>query len=368
MPLDHYVTLGKSGLRVSPFCLGTMTFGEDWGWGSSEEESHQIMARFIGLGGNFIDTANFYTHGHSEKIVGDYLKRKLRRRDQLVIATKFFSSLYTGDPNAGGAGRKSIIAACENSMRRLQTDYIDLYWLHCFDKFTPIEETMSTLNDLVTQGKVRYIGFSDTPAWKTAEAQMIANFRGWTPLIALQIEYSLLERTVEGELIPMALELGLGVTPWSPLKHGVLSGKYKREGKDKQDADRGDWVTNALTDRAFEIVDELHRLSKELHSSPARVALAWLKQKPGVTSPILGARTLKQLDDNVAALDVHIPLEHIQKLDQLSKPTLNFPAEFINFSGPFGRGGTTINGERAEPNPLAPKSDKERYEVLAGKA
>ena len=233
MPLDHYITLGKSGLRVSPFCLGAMTFGEDWGWGSTEEESHKIISRFIELGGNFIDTANFYTHGHSEKIVGDYLAHKSRRRDQLVIATKFFASLYTGDPNAGGAGRKSIIAACEASLRRLQTDYIDLYWLHCWDKFTPIEETMSALNDLVTQGKVRYLGFSDTPAWKTAEAHITAKFRGWAPLIALQIEYSLLERTVEGDLVPMALELGLGVTPWSPLKQGVLSGKYKREDKGK---------------------------------------------------------------------------------------------------------------------------------------
>lgn len=367
MPLDHYVTLGKSGLRVSPFCLGTMTFGEDWGWGSTEEESHKILSRFFELGGNFIDTANFYTKGHSEQIIGDYLHKKARRRDELVIATKFFSSLYTGDPNAGGANRKSMIAACENSLRRLQTDYIDLYWMHCWDKFTPIEETMSALTDLVSQGKVRYIGFSDTPAWKCAQAQMIAHFRGWAPLVALQIEYSLLERTVEGELVPMALELGLGITPWSPLKQGALSGKYTRENKGKEVAGRGEWVAAALTDTAYDIVDELVKISKELNSSPARVALAWVQAKPGVTSSIFGARTLKQLDDNIAALDVKLRPEHIAKLDELSAPKLNFPADFLKMAGQFGRGGTTVNGETAEANPLAPKSDAERFEVVGSK-
>lgn len=367
MPLDHFVTLGNSGLRVSPFCLGTMTFGLDWGWGSDEAESHRILSRFIELGGNFIDTANFYTHGHSEQIIGEFLTQKVKRRDQLVIATKFFSSLYSGDPNAGGANRKSLIAACENSLRRLQTDYIDLYWLHCWDKFTPIEETMSALDDLVKQGKVRYIGFSDTPAWKCAEAQMIAKFRGWAPLIALQIEYSLLERTVEGELVPMAREMGMGITPWSPLKQGVLTGKYTRETRDNPEAGRGAWVTAALTDKAYDIIDELLRISKELKSSPSRVALAWLQSKPGVKSPIVGARTLQQLDDNIAALDLKLQPEHIAKLDELSAPTLNFPHDFVQMSGPFGRGGTTVNGETAEVNPLAPKSDSERFEVAAAR-
>src|SRR6202790_45650 len=236
MPLDHYLTLGRSGLRVSPFCLGAMTFGEDLGWGSSVEESQRIIDRFIDLGGNFIDTANFYTKGHSEKIIGDHVGRHPARRERLVIATKFSGNLYPGDPNGGGAGRKAIAAACEQSLRRLQTDYIDLYWMHSWDQFTPIDETMRALDDLVRAGKVRYIGFSDTPAWKVAQAQTIAHFRGWTPLVALQIEYSLLERTVEGELIPAARELGLGVTPWSPLKSGALSGKYTRENAGKQPA------------------------------------------------------------------------------------------------------------------------------------
>jgi aryl-alcohol dehydrogenase-like predicted oxidoreductase len=191
-----------------------------------------------------------YTKGHSEKIIGDYVAGRSGIRDRLVIATKFFGNLYRGDPNGGSANRKSIIAQAEHSLRRLSTDYIDLYWLHAWDKYTPIEETMHALDDLVTSGKVRYIGFSDTPAWKTAQAQTLAQLRGWAPLIALQIEYSLLERTVEGELIPMAQELGLGVTPWSPLRAGLLSGKYTRDNAGTAKADRGDHVTDRLTDRA----------------------------------------------------------------------------------------------------------------------
>jgi aryl-alcohol dehydrogenase-like predicted oxidoreductase len=189
-----------------------MTFGEDWGWGSSVKDSESIMDAFLARGGNFIDTANAYTKGHSEKIIGDHLGRHPNKRDRLVIATKFFSNMYPGDPNGGGASRKSIVAACEQSLRRLQTSYIDLYWMHCWESLTPIEETMRALDDLVRDGKVRYIGFSDTPAWKCAEAQTLARLRGWAPLAALQIEYSLLQRTVEGELLPMARELGMGVT------------------------------------------------------------------------------------------------------------------------------------------------------------
>ncbi len=362
MPLDHYVTLGKSGLRVSPFCLGTMTFGEDWLWGSSEKESHAILQRFIELGGNFIDTANFYTKGHSEVIIGDFLKKKKVRRDQMIIATKFFSSLYTGDPNAGGASRKSIMAACEKSLRRLQTDYIDLYWMHCWDRFTPMEETMSALHDLITAGKVRYIGFSDTPAWKCAEAQMISRFRSWSPLIALQIEYSLLERSVEGELIPMAIEMGMGVTPWSPLKGGVLSGKYTRENAGKQASARGSWVESHLHEETYKVIDQLIKISKELNSSPARVALAWVQQQAGVASSIIGARTLQQLDDNIAALDLKLQPEQMKRLDEISQPKLNFPAEFLANAGAFGMGGTTIDGQTFPANPLAPKSDSERYE------
>lgn len=362
MPLDHYVTLGNSGLRVSPFCLGTMTFGKEWGWGSTEEESHAILDRFCELGGNFIDTANMYTKGHSELIIGDYVNKRGFRRDKLVIATKFFGTLYPGDPNAGGASRKSLYAACEKSLRRLQTDYIDLYWMHCWDKFTPIEETMSALNDLVKDGKIRYIGFSDTPAWKTAQAQTMACLRGWNKLVALQIEYSLLERTVEGELVPMAKEMGLGITPWSPLKFGVLSGKFTRDKHGKHEPGRGDWVREHLTEKAYDIIDEIIKISKELKTSPARVALSWLQNRPGVTSTIIGARTLEQLEDNVAGLDLKLGEAHIEALNKLSEPSLNFPHQFLQRSGTFRSAGTIINGEKNEVGEIHPKSEKEVFE------
>ena len=361
MPLHHYVTLGRSGLRVSPLCLGAMTFGEDWGWGSSVKDSEAIMDRFIEHGGNFIDTANAYTKGHSEKIIGDHLGRHASKRDRLVIATKFTSNLFRGDPNGGGMSRKAILAQCEESLRRLQTHYIDLYWLHAWDATTPIEETLRALDDLVTSGKVRYIGFSDTPAWKCSEAQTMARMRGWSPLIALQIEYSLLERTVEGELVPMAREMGLGITPWSPLKSGVLSGKYTRDQHGKQEAARGAWATNALSERAYDIIDELARIAKELGTTPSRVAIAWVQGRPGVTSTIIGARTLAQLDDNIAAVDVALTSEHRAKLDALSMPKLNFPADFIANGAMFLHGGTTINGRSAQPWPLSPESDRDRY-------
>jgi aryl-alcohol dehydrogenase-like predicted oxidoreductase len=361
MSLNDYVTLGNSGLRVSPFCLGTMTFGEDWGWGSSVADAEAIMARYIERGGNFIDTANVYTRGHSEKIIGDYLGRDRGRRDRMVIATKFFGNLYPGDPNAGGAGRKNVIASCEQSLRRLQTDYIDLYWLHAWDRFTPIEETMRTLDDLVRAGKLRYIGFSDTPAWKVTQAQTLAALRGWTPLIALQIEYSLLERTVEGELIPMAIELGLGVTPWSPLRGGALSGKYTRETVSTTRADRGERVTTALGDKAFAIIDELTAIARAHDTSPAAVALAWVQRRPGVASTIIGARRLDQLEQNLAALDVTLAPAEVAALDKLSKPVLPFPTQFMNVATMYSHSGATVNGERSTRWPLAPNDDAERY-------
>jgi len=361
MQLDHYVTLGRSGLRVSPLCLGAMTFGEDFGAGSSVKESEAILDRFLERGGNFIDTANFYTRGHSEKIIGDHLGRHPHRRDRAVIATKFTANLYPGDPNGGGAGRKAIFAQCEQSLRRLQTDYIDLYWMHIWDKNTPIEETMHALHDLVAAGKVRYVGVSDTPAWKVAQAHGLAGYRGWAQPIALQIEHSLLERTVEGELIPMARELGLGVTPWSPLKSGVLSGKYRREDDGKHRPDRGPFVLSALNDRAYTIVEKLVEIAKALDTTPARVALAWVAARPGVTSPIIGARTLAQLDDNLASLEVTLTPEQTAALDALSAPALDFPAGFLLRAGAFMHGGMTVNGESAPASPMAPKNDGERY-------
>lgn len=347
MPLDHYKTLGRSGLRVSPFCLGTMTFGEDFGWGSSVAESEAILDRYIERGGNFIDTANLYTKGHSEKIIGDHLART-KKRDRLVVATKFSGNHYPGDPNGGGSGRKSILAACEQSLRRLGTDYIDLYILHNWDKHTPIEETMAALHDLVRAGKVRYLGISDTPAWKTTQAQLLAQFRGWTPFIGLQIEYSLLERTVEGELIPMAQELGMGVTPWSPLRSGLLSGKYTRANAATVKPDKRSWVAGALGEPVYKIVDELQSIAAELDTTVARVSLAWVQGRPGVDSTIIGTTSLKQLDDNLAALELKLSPEHVARLDALTKPKLNFPADFLGMAAMIQAGGTTINGESSQ--------------------
>ncbi|HEV8319701.1 MAG TPA: aldo/keto reductase [Vicinamibacterales bacterium] len=354
MPLNEYVTLGHSGLRVSRFCLGAMTFGEEWGWGSSVQEAETIMARFFDRGGNFIDTANGYTATHSEQIIGNFITHDPSRRDRIVLATKFFTNLYPGDPNGGGASRKSIVAACEGSLRRLRTDYIDLYWMHVWDWFTPIEETMRTLDDLVRAGKVRYIGFSDTPAWKVAQAQLLAKFSGWTPLVALQIEYSLVERTVEGELIPMARELGLGVTPWGPLRGGALSGKYTRENAGKVQVDRGERVTAFLNERTFAILDELQRIARELDTTPAAVALAWVQAQPGVASTIIGARRLQQLDDNLSALDLTLGASHVAALDRVSEPTLAFPMPFLRSAASIMHGGATVNGEPSKPWPMIP--------------
>src|ERR1700736_1984992 len=350
MPLDHYLTLGHSGLRVSPFCLGAMTFGEDLGWGASVKESESIIDRYLELGGNFIDTANLYTKGHSEKIIGDHVGRHHKKRDRLVIATKCSGNLYVGDPNGGGSGRKSIIAACEQSLRRLQTDYIDLYWLHNWDPHTPIEETMAALEELVRAGKVRYLGVSDTPAWKVAEANVTARFRGWSAFIGLQIEYSLLERTVEQELVPMARELGLGITPWSPLKSGALSGKYTRKNAGQVKADRGFFIDPFLNEKTYALVDELEIVAKAHDSTVARVAIAWLQAQPGVTSTIVGARRRAQLEDNLKAVDVRLTAEELLRLDSVTKPTFGFPQNMQAICPAIHNGGTTVNGVHAAPS------------------
>ena len=359
MPLDHYVTLGRSGLRVSPLCLGAMTFGEDLGWGSSVEESQQIIDRYVELGGNFIDTANFYTASHSEKIIGDHVGRHPARRDRLTIATKFSGNLYPGDPNGGGSGRKAIVNACENSLRRLQTDYIDLYWLHMWDANTPIDETMAALDDLVRAGKVRYLGVSDTPAWKIVEANLIARFRGWSSFIGLQIEYSLLQRTVEQELVPMAGEFGLGITPWSPLSGGALSGKYTRANAGQHKADRGSLLD--LDDKTYDVVDELEIIAKAHDTSVASVALAWVHAKPGVTSIIIGARRMSQFEDNIRALDVTLTAEELARLDAITAPTLGFPQSMLPMAAAILNGGTTINGVSAPVSEFVLPEGKKPY-------
>src|SRR5689334_390012 len=361
MALDHYVTLGHSGLRVSPLCLGTMTFGTDLGWGSSVEESQQIMDRYIELGGNFLDTANFYTKSHSEQIIGDHIGKHPARRDRLVIATKFSGNLYPGDPNGGGSGRKSILSACDNSLRRLQTDYIDLYWLHNWDVNTPIDETMAALDDLVRAGKVRYIGVSDTPAWKIVEANVTARFRGWSAFIGLQIEYSLLERSVEQELMPMARELGLGVTPWSPLKSGALSGKYTRANHGEARRDRGVFLEPYLNEKTYALIDELGAIAQARDTTVARVALAWLGAQPGVTSTIIGARRIAQLEDNVKSLDVRLGADELARLDTLTKPTFGFPQSMQPVFPSIHNGGTTVNGVYGPPSGFVMEKGEKPY-------
>jgi aryl-alcohol dehydrogenase-like predicted oxidoreductase len=361
MPLDSYLTLGRSGLRVSPICLGGMTFGEDNGWGSSVGDSETIISTYLDAGGNFIDTANIYTTGHSEKIIGDFFQQRKGRRDRVVIATKFFCNFFAGDPNGGGASRKAIIAQCDESLRRLQTNYIDLYYLHNWDRFTPVDETMSALDDLVRAGKLRYLGFSDSPAWKVAQAQTIAHFRSWSPLIALQTEYSLMERTAEGELIPMALELGLGVLPWSPLKMGALSGKYTRDNRTKMQGQRAAFV-GEFSKKQYDIIDAVLEVAKETGTDASTVALAWAIGRAGVQSTIIGARTIEHLDANLKALDLKLTPAQIATLDAVSKPVLNFPADFNTTMSPnFAHAGATVNGVPSKLGANVPVNGSARW-------
>jgi aryl-alcohol dehydrogenase-like predicted oxidoreductase len=328
MPLDHFLTLGRSGLRVSPLCLGAMTFGEDAGWGASEEVSHEMMSAYLDRGGNFIDTVNIYTGGHSETIVGDYLRQRDVRRDGIVLSTKFYCNLFPGDPNGGGAGRKALIQQCEASLKRLQT----------------IEETLRGLDDLVTAGKIRYVGFSDIPAWKTAEAQTIAHFRGWAPIIALQLEYSLLERTSEGELFPMAQALGMGIMPWSPLMSGFLSGKFRRGNSGDVDTKRTGLV-GVPSEADYDVIETVAAVASEAGVSSASVALAWVRSQPGVSSTLVGARRVDQLLANLNSIDLTLSAEQIKTLDDVSKPKLNFPAENNKTLAPMlGFPGTTAHG------------------------
>jgi aryl-alcohol dehydrogenase-like predicted oxidoreductase len=342
--LDSYITLGRSGLRVSPLTLGTMTFGEDWGWGAAPETSEAILAEYLDRGGNVVDTANVYTNGHSEKIIGDFFAARSGLRERVVLSTKFFGNLHPGDPNAGGAGRKALIAQLEESLRRLQTDYVDLYWLHNWDRRAPLEETLRALDDLVTTGKVRYIGLSDVPAWVAAQAHTIAQFRGWTPVTALQLEYSLLERTPEGELLPMAEDLGIGVLPWSPLRGGQLSGKYVRNNGTPADS-RRTRLSEGPTESDWTVIETVARVAAELGVGSAEVALAWVRSRPAVSSTLIGARTIDQLRSNLASLEITLAPEQLAALNEPSTPSLNFPAAVITEMSPtFGFGGATVDG------------------------
>ncbi len=351
MKLDNYLTLGRSGLRVSPVSLGTMTFGSDWGWGADASESRRMFDAYVERGGNFIDTANFYTNGSSEKLVGQFVAGK---RESVVLATKYSLNTQPGNPNAGGNHRRNMVRSVEASLQRLGTDYIDLLYLHIWDNLTPFDEVMRAFDDLVRAGKVLYAGVSDTPAWQIARMQTLADLHGWAPLVALQIEHSLIERTVERELLPMARELGLGVLAWSPLASGVLSGKYTRADLDhRKSADSSVTGTRkdvaagngALTARTLDIADEVSRIAKAQGRSPAQIALAWLLHRSApVVMPIIGARTFAQFEDNLGALDVVLDDETLQLLDAVSAVTMGFPHDFMALPMTQGvlSGGTSV--------------------------
>ncbi|SYZ72147.1 Aryl-alcohol dehydrogenase (NADP(+)) [Candidatus Zixiibacteriota bacterium] len=322
--------LGKSGMRVSELCLGTMTFGEDWGWGAGKEESRKIFDYFVSQGGNYIDTANNYTNGTSEKFVGEFIASD---RDYFVLATKFTLNENPNDPNRGGNHRKNMFRSVEGSLKRLNTDYIDLFWLHAWDFTTPIEEVMRALDDLVRSGKIRHIGISDTPAWVVSRANTMAEFRGWAQFVAYQIQYSLIERNVEREILPLSEALGMAVTPWGILGSGLLTGKFnKSAGNDKRSGSRIDVTgrTYLLSEKNLAIADEVERLARETGKSATQIALNWVRQQSDNIIPIIGVRTLDQARDNIGAVDFKLSLEQLERLNKASQITLGFPYEFIS--------------------------------------
>jgi len=344
MPLDSYTTLGTSGLRVSPLALGAMTF-DDGSWGSAPETSFRILDHYLDAGGNFVDTANQYNGGKSEETLGAYFEQSPSRRDRLVLGTKFGGTLHPSDPNGGGAGRKAIYSQLNESLKRLNTDYIDLYWMHQWDRHTPVDETLSTLDDLVRAGKIRAIGVSNVPAWWVGEAVGVARTRGIERVAALQVEYSLLTRTPEGEQFGAARALGLGVTPWSPLASGVLSGKYSRAVRSVEDSGRSGYAAPNLTESTFVLLDAIAEIADAHSTTVAAVSLAWVRQQSAVTSTLIGARTEAQLEANLASVDVTLAADELARLSALSEPTLEYPMNVIrSFATGFQQGDTTING------------------------
>jgi aryl-alcohol dehydrogenase-like predicted oxidoreductase len=320
----RYRLLGNSGLRVSEAALGAMTFGDDWGWGAAKDESRKVYDAFREAGGNFIDTANFYTNGTSESFLGEFMQG---HRQSVVMATKYTNAAPGTDPNAAGNQRKNMMQAVEASLKRLRTDYIDLYWVHIWDQITPVEEVMRGLDDLVRAGKVLYVGISDAPAWWIAQANTLAHLRGWSPFIGLQIEYNLIERTVERELIPMAKALNIGVTAWSPLSRGVLTGKYHGQGSSEPGRMSSDMMKEYMPEqqRSDRVVAAVKIVSDEIGRSMAQVALAWLRYRPVPVIPIIGARKLSQLKDNLASFDLTLSADQLKTLDEASRIELGFP-------------------------------------------
>ena len=326
----RFKLFGRSGLRVSELSLGALTFGEEAGFGAPKPECRRVFDAFVEAGCNFIDTANRYTGGTSETWCGEFIGAE---RDRFVLATKFSLNMRAGDPNAGGNHRKAIVQSLEASLRRMRTDYVDLYWLHQWDDTTPVEEVMRALDDLVRAGKVLYVGISDSPAWICSQANTLAALRGWTPFVGLQVEYSLLERTVERELLPMARAFGLSVTPWGAVGGGVLTGKYHTAADPKAPPDALRAKLNAgsprTSERSLRIAAEVHAIAQEIGRTPAQVALNWVRQQSPRVIPIVGARTAAQARDNLACLEFELDPVLLKRLDAVSRIELGFPHDFL---------------------------------------
>ncbi|KAG0021957.1 hypothetical protein BGZ81_008736 [Podila clonocystis] len=354
--LDNYVLLGKSGLRVSPLALGTMTFGEQWGFGSNKETSRKMFDKYYEEGGNFFDTANCYTNGESERFLGEYISGK---RTECVVATKYSINPCSDDlaekyiptfrgpgvkpgnkrpnPNAGGNHRKSLVETLDGSLKRMGTGYTDILYVHLWEYRTPIQEVMRALDDVVRSGKALYVGISDAPAWVTATGNSIAELRGLTPFIGMQTRFNMLNRSLEAEIQPMCAEHGLGIVPWGILAEGFLTGKHTKEeaGSTKRQ------VTGHFADpKNWRILDEVRAIAAECDRTPAQVALNWTMQKPGITAPLLGVRTLEQLEDNLGALEFTLSSDQMSRLDQVSNPaSWPFPQEvFQNLNRFVGLG------------------------------
>lgn len=325
MPLKLF---GNTGLRVSALCLGTMTFGDVRAWGADKSTSQAVFERFVERGGNFIDTANNYMNGASEEFVGDFVAG---RRDQFVLGTKYSLTLHPDNPNGGGNHRKSLVNNLEESLRRLRTDYIDVYWLHAWDFLTPVEEIMRALDDVVRAGKVLYLGVSDTPAWIIAYANALAQQRGWTEFSGLQPEYSLAQRDAERDLLPMARALNMTVTAWSPLANGLLTGKYNNRTSVNGRLTSGG-SRNQVTERGLAIAEVVVAIAADIGCTPAQVALAWLLHQPGSVIPLIGARHVAQLEDNLGCIDIELTAEQLEKLDRTGPTERGFPHDFISSS------------------------------------
>ena len=359
-----YNLLGRTGLRVSPLALGAMTFG-DGGWQAGTAAARSVFARYLEAGGNFIDTADAYGSGASEELLGTFMT-EAGARDRLVLATKFSIASRPGDPNSGGNGRKNMIASLEGSLRRLGTDYVDLYWMHMWDGVTPAAEVMATFDALASSGKIRAAGLSNVPAWYAAAAQTAASAGGREPVAALQLEYSLAERSIEREHLPAAAALGMGVVAWSPLANGFLAGKYRRgtdallagsgrlavmagEGRFAQPSQAGNpTFTKLFTDRGWRIADVLAQVAAEIGRSPAQVALNWVTRRPGIAATLIGVTRLEQLEENMRAMDFEIPPELAARLDEASQPAQAYPYYLFDPAGqPMLSAGTLVQAPPA---------------------